>query len=131
MEYHFSITGRFYGQNCFPDLNDYIHECARSPHAGGKLKRDYQMIVCNAVRRQLPRLEITKPVYIVYDLFEATAKRDLSNCGAMATKIIEDALQQCKVIKNDNQRYMRGYSHNFYIDRENPRIEVTIVEIGE
>ena len=129
MSYYFEIKGTFYGKNVFPDLNNYISECARSPHCGGKLKRDYMLIASNAIRRQLPKVEIEKPVFIKYKIYEATAKRDFSNVGSFATKVIEDSLQQCKVLKNDNQKCVRGYSHEFFIDRVNPRIEVEIIEI--
>ena len=87
------------------------------------------MIANNAIRKQLPRLKITKPVRIEYKIYEASAKRDWSNSGAMVTKIIEDSLQECGVLQNDNQRCVVGYSHEFAIDRDNPRIEVSIVEV--
>ena len=49
------IKGNYYGRTrTLPDLNDYLHECARHPQMGAKMKRDYQMIVCNAIRTQLP-----------------------------------------------------------------------------
>ena len=44
------IKGNYYGRTrTLPDLNDYLHECARHPQMGAKMKRDYQMIVCNAL----------------------------------------------------------------------------------
>ena len=59
------IKGNYYGRTrTLPDLNDYLHECARHPQMGAKMKRDYQMIVCNAIRTQLPRLTITNPIII-------------------------------------------------------------------
>lgn len=61
------IKGNYYGRTrTLPDLNDYLHECARHPQMGAKMKRDYQMIVCNAIRTQLPRLTITNPIIIHY-----------------------------------------------------------------
>jgi len=59
------IKGNYYGRTrTLPDLNDYLHECARHPQMGAKMKRDYQMIVCNAIRTQLPRLTINNPIII-------------------------------------------------------------------
>lgn len=130
MEYKFVIKGCFYGKNrVFPDLNDYLHACAKHYSIGGKMKKDYQMIASNAIRMQLKRLEIIKPVRIHYDFYEADIKRDASNIASFAVKVIEDALQACKIIKNDNILYLKGYSQEFYLDEKNPRIEVFIREV--
>jgi len=127
--YSFVIKGIYYGKNrTFPCLNDYIHACGRSPHIGAKMKRDYQMIACNAIRKQLPHTTIKKPVRIHYRFYEANMGRDWSNVGSYATKVIEDALQQCGVLRNDNQAWVKGYTHDFDIDKLNPRIEVEIEE---
>lgn len=66
------IKGNYYGRTrTLPDLNDYLHECARHPQMGAKMKRDYQMIVCNAIRTQLPRLTITNPSQAQRNVVEA------------------------------------------------------------
>ena len=39
------IKGNYYGRTrTLPDLNDYLHECARHPQMGAKMKRDYQKL---------------------------------------------------------------------------------------
>ena len=43
--------------------------------------------------------------------------------------MIEDALQDCKVLKNDGWDNIAGYSQYFKIDKKNPRIEVLIKEV--
>ena len=130
-EYFFKIEGRFYGDNCFPDLNNYLSECGRHPIKGGKLKKDYMMIACNAIRKQLPRVVILGRVRIHYRFYETSKKRDPSNVGSMAIKVIEDALQKCGVISNDGWANIAGYSQDFFVDKDNPRIEVTITECEE
>lgn len=131
MENHsFIIKGVYYGKtHTFPDLNDYLSSCSRHPQVGAKMKRDYMIIASNAIRRQLGRLKITKPVKIHYYFYEGDVRRDLSNVGSFATKVIEDALQQCGVLKNDNQVWVKGYTHDFFTDKNNPRIEVIIEEL--
>lgn len=131
MENHsFIIKGVYYGKtHTFPDLNDYLKACGTHPQVGAKMKRDYMMIASNAIRRQLCRLKISVPVKIHYFFYEGDIRRDLSNVGSFATKVIEDALQKCGVIKNDNQVWVKGYTHDFFIDKENPRIEVIIEEL--
>ena len=130
MEHSVVIKGKYYGKdNVFPGLNDYIHSCSRHPQVGAKMKRDYQLIASNAIRLQLGKLAIPNPVRIHYVFYEATEKRDPSNIASFFVKVFEDALQQCGVLKNDNWRYLKGYSQEFYIDRKNPRVEVTIEEL--
>ena len=95
------IKGNYYGRTrTLPDLNDYLHECARHPQMGAKMKRDYQMIVCNAIRTQLPRLTITNPIIIHYNFYEPDKQRDKGNIFSFADKVFQDALQKCGVIKN-------------------------------
>lgn len=125
----FIIKGCYYGKNnVFPCLNDYIHACGRHPQVGAKMKRDYQMIASNAIRRQLGRLEIKNPITLHYKFYEGSEKRDFANVGAFAEKVIDDALQVCGVIKNDSQYWLRGYTHEFFVDKGNPRIVVEIEE---
>ena len=94
------IKGNYYGRTrTLPDLNDYLHECARHPQMGAKMKRDYQMIACNAIRTQLPRLTINNPIIIHYRFYEPDKQRDKGNIFAFADKVFEDALQKCGVIK--------------------------------
>lgn len=131
MEYKFTIAGVYYGDNTMPDLNNYLSECGRHPHAGAKMKRDFMLIASKSIRKQLSRIKIAKKVRIHYRYFEPSMKRDPSNISAFAIKVIEDALQKCGVISNDGWANIAGYSQDFFIDKDNPRIEVTITEVSE
>lgn len=131
MEYKFTIAGEYYGKNTMPDLNNYLSECSRHPQAGGKMKRDYMMIASNAIRRQLNHVKIPGRVKIHYRYYETSKRRDPSNISAFAIKVIEDALQKCGVISNDGWANIAGYSQDFFVDKDNPRIEVTITEVSE
>ena len=123
-------TKHHVGKNrVLPDLNNYIISCGRHPQIGARMKKDYMMLVCNAIRKQLPKLHITKRVKIHYQHYEADKRRDPSNCASAATKIIEDALQTCGVLENDGWANIAEYSQSFDIDKNNPRIEVYIQEV--
>lgn len=93
------------------------------------MKKNFQMVLCNAIRGQLKKTRIVKKVHIHYDFYEPDRQRDKSNIFAVAAKFTEDALQQCGVIKNDGWGEIENFSHEFYVDKKNPRIEVTIREI--
>ena len=74
---------------------------------------------------RLPRL--TKPVKIAFRWIEPNARRDIDNC-AFGKKFILDALQEAGKLPNDNRNYVRGFSDEFAVDKNDPRIELTIKE---
>lgn len=111
------------------DLMAKANETARHPQMGAKMKRDYQMIVCNAIRTQLPRLTITNPIIIHYNFYEPDKQRDKGNIFSFADKVFQDALQKCGVIKNDGWKEIDNFTHDFYVDKKNPRIEIFLEEI--
>lgn len=125
-----TIRGAFYGKRTFPGLNEYLRECARHPQAGARTKREYQAVAQNAVRRQLGRLKIDTPIIIHYRFYEADRRRDKGNIFAFADKVFEDALQACGVIDNDGWAQVENFTHEFYVDSKNPRIEIDIEEVG-
>ena len=126
MEYGFTIKGTL------PGLNEYLkaERSFRNRHSNGNdMKQQYQIIISNAVRRDLKNLHINKPVMIKYDFYEPNRKRDLDNIAGVAHKFIQDALVKCRVLDNDGWNNITGFEDKFYIDKHNPRIEVLIKEV--
>jgi len=122
---HFTIPGTM------PSLNEYLAETGRKPQIGGKLKREYKMLASSYIRRDLKRWKATKPVVLHYVFYEPNMKRDHDNVFSFASKSIQDALQECGVIENDGWKHILNFTHDFYVDRINPRIEVYIEEIDD
>ncbi|WP_312443278.1 hypothetical protein [Lacrimispora sp.] len=122
MEYRLLIKGRLDG------LNDYTAANRTNPHKGGKMKADNEQTVIYAIREQLRRLHIEKPVLLKFAWYEANKRRDHDNVSSFGRKVIQDALVKCKVLQDDGWRYVVGFTDDFYCDKENPRIEVLIVE---
>lgn len=125
MTYKFTIEGRLDG------LNKFINANRSNPYMGNKLKQDNEEIVIWAIRKQLKDLQIINPVILKYDFYEPNKRRDLDNISSMAHKVIQDALVKTGVLKNDGWNEIISYIDQFYLDKENPRIEVTIVEVGD
>lgn len=123
MEYHFTIDGRLAG------MNEFIGEQRRNRYAGAMLKREQQEIVMLAIKHQLRGVHISTPVYIEYRWFEKDRRRDLDNISGFGHKVIQDALVACKVLQNDGWTYICGYSDDFCVDHDKPRIEITIREV--
>lgn len=124
MKHKFTITGRLDG------LNEYTAANRTNPYKGGKMKSDNEEIVIWAIRQQLKNLHIKGPVKIKYDFYEKNKRRDLDNISSFAHKVIQDSLVKTKILKNDGWNEIVGYEDNFFVDKENPRIEVVIEEVG-
>lgn len=120
-----------------PSLNEYI--AAERIRLGGRgskfmtkgalMKREWQSYISLFIRKDLKKLKIEKPVIIHYHYFEADNRRDLGNIHAPCQKFTEDALQDCGVIKNDNQKCVVGFTAHFSVDKDKPRVEVSLEEV--
>lgn len=109
-----------------PGLNEYIHAINRNRHIGNRMKQDTQEAIQWAVRAQIKRgYEITCPVTIRFLWASRTAKKDIDNV-AFAKKFILDALVGMGILPNDTRKWVRGFTDEFIIDRQNPRTEVEI-----
>lgn len=123
---HFTIEGTL------PSLNEYLSEVGRNPRLGNSLKRDYVRSIILYLRlSEYRHYQAENPVIIHYVFYEPNMKRDHDNVASCASKFIQDALRDIEVIKDDSWKYVLNFTHDFYLDRENPRIEVYIEEIQE
>ena len=125
MTYKFTIKGTL------PNLNDYIKALNSNRHKGNALKQGTEDIIIWQAKPQLRGIHIKGLVLIKYDFYEPNKKRDLDNVSSFARKTIQDSLVKMGVLENDGWKNILGSSEQFYCDRENPRIEVTIMEAGD
>ena len=65
---------------------------------------------------KLPRFE--KPIHITFTWIEANKKRDLDNV-AFAKKFILDAMVKYKKLKDDNRKFVTGFTDKFMYSKEN------------
>lgn len=118
--YNFVIEGRL------ESLNDYINACRANRNMGAELKRNTQRLLEFIIKTQLRGVEIDRPVVIKYRWFEKSRKRDLDNISSFGRKVIQDALVTSRVLKDDGWDSIIGFTDQFFIDKNNPRIEVEI-----
>ena len=123
----FIIKGAYYGDKCFPGLNDLLHEAERHPKAYNTMKQQYQMLAVNAIRRNLRGFKAQGLVIPHYKFCEPLKgnKRDYDNIAAAGRKIINDALTKTGTIKDDSPKYL-GYGTNTFIYADEPFIEVLL-----
>lgn len=123
MEYLLTIPGTL------PNLNDYIAAERTNRHKGAQMKRDNGNIVAVAIRQCLRGVGIEKPVFMEYTWYEPNRRRDMDNISSFGRKVIQDALVDAGVLKDDGWKYIAGFSDRFEVDKENPLIEVKIKEV--
>lgn len=123
MEYKLIISGTL------NNLNDYIAAERTNRHKGAKMKADNGNIVSVAISQCMRGVRIEKPVFMEYLWVEPNRRRDKDNISSFGRKVIQDALVNTGVLKDDGWKHVAGFSDRFEIDRENPRIEILIKEI--
>lgn len=123
MHYTLIIHGRL------DNLNDYIKACRTNQYKGAHLKAKNENKVQAEIYEQLGRLRITHPVRMSYRWYEKDRRRDLDNVSSFGRKVIQDALVETRVLRNDGWKEIIGFSDEFYVDKNHPRIEVEIEEV--
>ena len=69
---------------------------------------------------------------VEYLLYPSNANCDLMNVVSVIDKFLNDALQDCGVVVNDNIKFYKSMTAGVKeIDKYNPRIEIKIIEIGD
>lgn len=108
-------------------LNEYTKACRGNRYSGAKMKKDNEAIIKSYIF-----LQGIKPlkgrVKLAFRWYEPNRKRDFDNI-CFAKKFILDALVASGIIEADSWRCVTGFTDEFFVDKENPRIEVSIHEI--
>lgn len=118
----FTISGRL------PGMNEYTAAQRGNRYGGAKMKHSAQSAVERHIRAEMPQ-PINRPVRIVYAFYEPNTRRDLDNISGFAHKVIQDALVAAGVLAGDGWKYIKGYTDVFFVDKDNPRIEVELIEV--
>ena len=120
-EYSFIIKGTMTG------LNEYTNACRGNKFQGAMIKAAEGMRV-KVQARALKGLKL-KRVEVQFKWYEKNKRRDLDNI-AFAKKFVLDALQDLNAIENDGWKNIAGFSDSFFVDKNNPRVEVVLKEVG-
>ena len=93
-----------------PSLNEYIEACRSSAHQGARFKRDVEDSILWSMRGR--REEITGPVWVRFEWYEESRRRDKDNVAA-GKKFILDALQKAGILSGDGNRNIVGFADSF------------------
>lgn len=113
-----------------PSLNEYINAQRANRYGGNTLKQSYQSAVIGHIRAAKVK-KCKGPVKIHYEHYVPNKRRDRDNIAAIVHKITQDALVVAGIIKDDGWDYVLNSFDEWHIDRKEPRIVVTIEEVGE
>ncbi|MDO9028168.1 MAG: hypothetical protein Q7U68_04835 [Candidatus Roizmanbacteria bacterium] len=104
------------------DLNEYVRIERGNKFAGAKVKREETNRIWVECIQQKIELQ-KKGCFIVFQWYSKDRRKDKDNV-AFAKKFILDGLVLAGVIKSDRWDFISGFLDVFYIDKENPRVEV-------
>lgn len=108
-----------------PDLNNYNNKQGINKFYGNKIKQDATEIVewCFKGKKKV----VNYPINITFHWYCKNKMKDKDNIR-FAAKFILDGMQKAGFINNDGWGEIGGLSDKYYIDKNNPRIEVEIIE---
>ena len=113
-------------------LNDYTKACRAQGKkgylAGSQMKRTAENRIKKCITEQFKGGKFKSPISVKFRWYEPDKKRDLDNI-CFAKKFIFDALVKSGTINGDGWRDVQGFTDEFFVDKNNPRIEVEILEV--
>ena len=109
------------------DLNTYINAERANRYAGAEIKKKMTDYITLIAKRLKTKIE--PPVKIRFKWYTKNLRIDPDNT-AFAKKFVLDGIVKAGILENDSRRYIKGFTDEFDLDPEDPRVEVEIVECG-
>lgn len=109
-------------------LNDYTNANRNNRYGGGAVKKRETTRCARAITKYLldnPQDEELFPANIRFDWYRKDKRSDKDNI-AFAKKFILDGFMQAELLDNDNWVNILDFEDHFYIDKDNPRVEITL-----
>lgn len=130
MEYHVTVKGFKSGLNELLSGRMYDHRTKkyRNPE---KSRNDAICAKYIKLSKDLRGVKIERPVIIHYSFYCENKMHDRMNVASAFIKSFEDAMQKCRIIRNDGWDDVLTPTLSFDIDKQKPRVEVTIEEVEE
>ncbi len=115
-----------------PSLNEYQNECRTNKYKGAKFKKEIEetieLFIYKYKRKKLLIPPTRFPITINIEWHEKDLKRDVDNIKS-AAKFILDAMQETKIIPNDNRKHI-AQIHDVII-KEPTKKTFVVVKITE
>ena len=111
-------------ENRFPSLNATLAAAKRHWSIYAKEKRRLTQAV--ALLAKVQQIKPVKRAIIRFCWYEKNKRRDPDNISAAGKKPILDGLVEAGVLKDDGWSVIHGLEDRYFVDKERPRVEVTI-----
>lgn len=109
----------------FPSLNEYINAERRNRFIAAKIKKETTervISICEKTTRK-----IHEPVDVQCVWYTKNERKDPDNV-AFAIKFLLDGIVTAGILKNDTRKEVCTIYHFFRTDKENPRVEVSLMQ---
>jgi len=122
---------RFTIKGALPGMNEVIASAKQHWSKYRVAKHGGMLLACAGIREAKKKKEPLGegPYAFSFTHFTSDRRKDPDNIAGGAHKIIFDALQDEEVLENDGWKQVASIHDRFFVDKDNPRIEVEIVEV--
>lgn len=120
----FTIPGRL------PGINESFNEARKNKYIEASNRRKYEEYIGWNLKRDLGKWKPNEPVILHYHFFEENRRRDKDNVAGYAMKLIQDSLKNNGYLSGDGWNQIENFDFEWDVDKNNPRIEVEIEEVG-
>ena len=124
------MTGTFTIQGRLVGMNEIIGAARNNRFGSASQKKSQMQIVTDAILADevFRKLRFEKKVNIYVSFIEKSSRRDIDNITS-ANKFILDSIVNYGILIDDSQKYVTKIVSEVFVDKENPRIEVTLKEV--
>ena len=91
-----------------------------------QVKKHYHSLVYSQILSKYNGIHLDGPVHVHYDVFVKNKKTDGPNVRSVIEKYVLDGLVEAEAIEEDNVTILVSDSSTYAIDKDNPRVEITI-----
>lgn len=110
-----------------PDLNTYINAERGHKMAAAALKKKAEQLIVGHILRCGIRPLSSFPANLEYCWICKDRRKDKDNV-MFAQKFVQDALVKARILPDDGWKNLGILEHHFGVDKDNPRVVVTIRE---
>lgn len=117
------MTLQFIFNGEFTDLNTYIRAERSNRFMAAKIKKtETERAAWEVIQ---PEKVVGKAV-INFDWYTKDERKDPDNIS-FAKKFLLDGMVMAGLLENDTRKCINGFIDCFFVDKDNPRVEVTII----
>lgn len=116
-------------QGRLPGTNEMIGAANRNRHKWNQVKASHEKELRLAFLLQAGRRRMDGKSLAVVKFYEKDHRRDEDNVIGGGCKLIFDALKEAGIIPDDSQKYIH-LNAEVFVDKANPRIEVTLADMA-